>query len=83
MSLFLTNCRHLFGCLGKNSSFLRVVRCRSLAEEYGVDSVNKDEISKLETHFLSDYTVQSCSFSFLVFATTHLVSLKHVHLLTT
>ncbi|XP_070823904.1 NEDD8-activating enzyme E1 regulatory subunit [Chaetodon trifascialis] len=29
----------------KNSSFLRVVRCRSLAEEYSVDSVNKDEIT--------------------------------------
>uniref|UniRef100_A0A8C2W9G7 NEDD8-activating enzyme E1 regulatory subunit n=1 Tax=Cyclopterus lumpus TaxID=8103 RepID=A0A8C2W9G7_CYCLU len=32
-------------CLGKNSSFLRVVRCRSLAEEYSVDTVNKDEIT--------------------------------------
>ncbi|KAG7263139.1 LOW QUALITY PROTEIN: hypothetical protein CRUP_038448 [Coryphaenoides rupestris] len=29
----------------KNASFLRVVRCRSLADEYAVDSVNKDEIS--------------------------------------
>uniref|UniRef100_A0A671TJN1 NEDD8-activating enzyme E1 regulatory subunit n=1 Tax=Sparus aurata TaxID=8175 RepID=A0A671TJN1_SPAAU len=29
----------------KNASFLRVVRCRSLAEEYSVDSVNKDEIT--------------------------------------
>ncbi|XP_068614905.1 NEDD8-activating enzyme E1 regulatory subunit [Brachionichthys hirsutus] len=29
----------------KNSSFLRVVRCRSLAEEYGVETVNKDEIT--------------------------------------
>uniref|UniRef100_A0A8C7X309 NEDD8-activating enzyme E1 regulatory subunit n=1 Tax=Oryzias sinensis TaxID=183150 RepID=A0A8C7X309_9TELE len=29
----------------KNASFLRVVRCRSLAEEYSVDSVNKDEIA--------------------------------------
>ncbi|XP_041849360.1 NEDD8-activating enzyme E1 regulatory subunit [Melanotaenia boesemani] len=29
----------------KNASFLRVVRCRSLAEEYNVDSVNKDEIT--------------------------------------
>ncbi|XP_061526140.1 NEDD8-activating enzyme E1 regulatory subunit [Phycodurus eques] len=29
----------------KNASFLRVVRCRSLAAEYGVDSVNRDEIS--------------------------------------
>lgn len=29
----------------KNASFLRVVRCRSLAEEYNVDSVNKDEIA--------------------------------------
>ncbi|KAH0503696.1 NEDD8-activating enzyme E1 regulatory subunit [Microtus ochrogaster] len=27
-----------------NSAFLRVVRCRSLAEEYGLDTVNKDEI---------------------------------------
>uniref|UniRef100_A0A3Q3K6R9 NEDD8-activating enzyme E1 regulatory subunit n=1 Tax=Monopterus albus TaxID=43700 RepID=A0A3Q3K6R9_MONAL len=31
--------------LCKNASFLRVVRCRSLAEEYSVDSVNKDEIT--------------------------------------
>ncbi|XP_040926017.1 NEDD8-activating enzyme E1 regulatory subunit isoform X2 [Betta splendens] len=29
----------------KNASFLRVVRCRSLAEEYSVDSVNRDEIA--------------------------------------
>ncbi|KAF3686539.1 NEDD8-activating enzyme E1 regulatory subunit APP-BP1 Amyloid protein-binding protein 1 [Channa argus] len=29
----------------KNASFLRVVHCRSLAEEYSVDSVNKDEIT--------------------------------------
>uniref|UniRef100_A0A3Q3L1M2 NEDD8-activating enzyme E1 regulatory subunit n=1 Tax=Mastacembelus armatus TaxID=205130 RepID=A0A3Q3L1M2_9TELE len=29
----------------KNASFLRVVRCRSLAEEYSVDSINKDEIT--------------------------------------
>uniref|UniRef100_A0A4W6CJA7 NEDD8-activating enzyme E1 regulatory subunit n=1 Tax=Lates calcarifer TaxID=8187 RepID=A0A4W6CJA7_LATCA len=29
----------------KNASFLRVVRCRSLTEEYSVDSVNKDEIT--------------------------------------
>uniref|UniRef100_A0A3Q2UUR0 NEDD8-activating enzyme E1 regulatory subunit n=1 Tax=Haplochromis burtoni TaxID=8153 RepID=A0A3Q2UUR0_HAPBU len=29
----------------KNASFLRVVRCRSLAEEYSVDTVNKDEIT--------------------------------------
>lgn len=29
----------------KNSFFLRVVRCRSLAEEYSVDSVNKEEIT--------------------------------------
>uniref|UniRef100_A0A667X0M2 NEDD8-activating enzyme E1 regulatory subunit n=1 Tax=Myripristis murdjan TaxID=586833 RepID=A0A667X0M2_9TELE len=34
----------------KNASFLRVVCCRSLAEEYSVDSVNKDEISKLEVN---------------------------------
>uniref|UniRef100_A0ABI7W528 NEDD8-activating enzyme E1 regulatory subunit n=1 Tax=Felis catus TaxID=9685 RepID=A0ABI7W528_FELCA len=27
-----------------NSAFLRVVRCRSLAEEYGLDTINKDEI---------------------------------------
>nr|KAF6286106.1 NEDD8 activating enzyme E1 subunit 1 [Myotis myotis] len=27
-----------------NSAFLRVVRCRSLAEEYGLDTVNRDEI---------------------------------------
>ncbi|XP_074226727.1 NEDD8-activating enzyme E1 regulatory subunit isoform X2 [Camelus bactrianus] len=30
--------------LCSNSAFLRVVRCRSLAEEYGLDTVNKDEI---------------------------------------
>uniref|UniRef100_A0A3Q2D3G3 NEDD8-activating enzyme E1 regulatory subunit n=1 Tax=Cyprinodon variegatus TaxID=28743 RepID=A0A3Q2D3G3_CYPVA len=29
----------------KNAAFLRVVRCRSLAEEYHVDSINKDEIT--------------------------------------
>lgn len=29
----------------KNAAFLRVVRCRSLAEEYSVESVNKDEIT--------------------------------------
>ncbi|XP_054901187.1 NEDD8-activating enzyme E1 regulatory subunit [Poeciliopsis prolifica] len=29
----------------KNAAFLRVVCCRSLAEEYHVDSVNKDEIT--------------------------------------
>lgn len=29
----------------KHASFLRVVRCRSLADEYSVDSVNKDEIT--------------------------------------
>uniref|UniRef100_A0A3B3VE77 NEDD8-activating enzyme E1 regulatory subunit n=1 Tax=Poecilia latipinna TaxID=48699 RepID=A0A3B3VE77_9TELE len=31
--------------LCKNAAFLRVVCCRSLAEEYHVDSVNKDEIT--------------------------------------
>uniref|UniRef100_A0A8C5CKG3 NEDD8-activating enzyme E1 regulatory subunit n=1 Tax=Gadus morhua TaxID=8049 RepID=A0A8C5CKG3_GADMO len=31
--------------LGKNAAFLRVVHCRSLAEEYAVESVNKDEIT--------------------------------------
>ncbi|KAK1330478.1 hypothetical protein QTO34_010667 [Cnephaeus nilssonii] len=30
--------------LCSNSAFLRVVRCRSLAEEYGLDTVNRDEI---------------------------------------
>ncbi|MBV97099.1 NEDD8-activating enzyme E1 regulatory subunit, partial [Eschrichtius robustus] len=30
--------------LCSNSAFLRVVRCRSLAEEYGLHTVNKDEI---------------------------------------
>uniref|UniRef100_A0A673YBR6 NEDD8-activating enzyme E1 regulatory subunit n=1 Tax=Salmo trutta TaxID=8032 RepID=A0A673YBR6_SALTR len=29
----------------KNAAFLRVVRCRSLAEEYSVETVNKDEIT--------------------------------------
>ncbi|XP_030620727.1 NEDD8-activating enzyme E1 regulatory subunit isoform X1 [Chanos chanos] len=29
----------------KNAAFLRVVRCRSLAEEYSVESFNKDEIT--------------------------------------
>uniref|UniRef100_A0A4W3JVY0 NEDD8-activating enzyme E1 regulatory subunit n=1 Tax=Callorhinchus milii TaxID=7868 RepID=A0A4W3JVY0_CALMI len=28
----------------KNAAFLRVVRCRSLAEEYSVETVNKDQI---------------------------------------
>uniref|UniRef100_A0A8C8E687 NEDD8-activating enzyme E1 regulatory subunit n=1 Tax=Otus sunia TaxID=257818 RepID=A0A8C8E687_9STRI len=31
-------------CLGSNSAFLRVVRCRSLSEEYGLNTFNKDEI---------------------------------------
>ncbi|MGH0122760.1 UNVERIFIED_CONTAM: hypothetical protein FKN15_004342 [Acipenser sinensis] len=30
---------------GKSSAFLRVVRCRSLAEEYSTETINKDEIS--------------------------------------
>uniref|UniRef100_A0AAY4AZ05 NEDD8-activating enzyme E1 regulatory subunit n=1 Tax=Denticeps clupeoides TaxID=299321 RepID=A0AAY4AZ05_9TELE len=30
---------------GKNAAFLRVVRCRSLEEEYSIESVNKDEIT--------------------------------------
>ncbi|KAG9341361.1 hypothetical protein JZ751_019467 [Albula glossodonta] len=30
---------------GKNAAFLKVVRCRSLAEEHSVDSFNKDEIT--------------------------------------
>uniref|UniRef100_A0A7N8WK87 NEDD8-activating enzyme E1 regulatory subunit n=1 Tax=Mastacembelus armatus TaxID=205130 RepID=A0A7N8WK87_9TELE len=42
----------------KNASFLRVVRCRSLAEEYSVDSINKDEISKLEINSPSNQTVK-------------------------
>lgn len=50
----IANCKHLCWRLGKNAFFLRVVRCRSLAEEYSVDSVNKDEISKLEMNVLSD-----------------------------
>ncbi|MBN3319833.1 ULA1 enzyme, partial [Atractosteus spatula] len=29
----------------KNAAFLRIVRCRSLAEEYNVESFNKDEIT--------------------------------------
>ncbi|XP_041125206.1 NEDD8-activating enzyme E1 regulatory subunit [Polyodon spathula] len=29
----------------KSSAFLRVVRCRSLAEEYSTETINKDEIS--------------------------------------
>uniref|UniRef100_W5MCD9 NEDD8-activating enzyme E1 regulatory subunit n=1 Tax=Lepisosteus oculatus TaxID=7918 RepID=W5MCD9_LEPOC len=29
----------------KNAAFLRIVRCRSLAEEYSVESFNKDEIT--------------------------------------
>uniref|UniRef100_A0A3Q2YZE7 NEDD8-activating enzyme E1 regulatory subunit n=1 Tax=Hippocampus comes TaxID=109280 RepID=A0A3Q2YZE7_HIPCM len=33
------------GMVRKNASFLRVVRCRSLAAEYNVDSVNRDEIT--------------------------------------
>lgn len=85
--MFIPNCWSLCWCLGKNSSFLRVVRCRSLAEEYSVDSVNKDEISKLETNFLSDSTVRFHSFSILVFELTLVlcslvVSVKHIHLLT-
>uniref|UniRef100_A0A671MKZ5 NEDD8-activating enzyme E1 regulatory subunit n=1 Tax=Sinocyclocheilus anshuiensis TaxID=1608454 RepID=A0A671MKZ5_9TELE len=36
---------------GKNAAFLRVVRCRSLAEEYSVDTFNKDEISMSSLRF--------------------------------
>lgn len=35
--------------LGSNSAFLRVVRCRSLSEEYGLHTSNKDEISKMSS----------------------------------
>uniref|UniRef100_A0A3B4AIT3 NEDD8-activating enzyme E1 regulatory subunit n=1 Tax=Periophthalmus magnuspinnatus TaxID=409849 RepID=A0A3B4AIT3_9GOBI len=35
--------------LFKHASFLRVVRCRSLAEEYSVDSQNKNEISAMDS----------------------------------
>lgn len=31
---------------GKNAAFLRVVRCRSLAEENSVDTFHKDTISE-------------------------------------
>ncbi|KAJ3592858.1 hypothetical protein NHX12_005196 [Muraenolepis orangiensis] len=34
----------------KNSAFLRVVHCRSLADEYSVDSVNKEEITSSMDH---------------------------------
>uniref|UniRef100_A0A8C5MKM5 NEDD8-activating enzyme E1 regulatory subunit n=1 Tax=Leptobrachium leishanense TaxID=445787 RepID=A0A8C5MKM5_9ANUR len=33
-----------FSDAGRNCAFLRVVRCRSLAEEYGVDTAKKDDI---------------------------------------
>uniref|UniRef100_A0A8C8J8Q8 NEDD8-activating enzyme E1 regulatory subunit n=1 Tax=Oncorhynchus tshawytscha TaxID=74940 RepID=A0A8C8J8Q8_ONCTS len=36
-------CETLF--CSKNAAFLRVVRCRSLAEEYSVETVNKDAIT--------------------------------------
>uniref|UniRef100_A0A673AA70 NEDD8-activating enzyme E1 regulatory subunit n=1 Tax=Sphaeramia orbicularis TaxID=375764 RepID=A0A673AA70_9TELE len=45
VTYFCPKCSGLCWCVGKNASFLRVVRCRSLAEEYNVDSVNKDEIA--------------------------------------
>uniref|UniRef100_A0A8C7WF51 NEDD8-activating enzyme E1 regulatory subunit n=1 Tax=Oncorhynchus mykiss TaxID=8022 RepID=A0A8C7WF51_ONCMY len=35
----------VFRSAGKNAAFLRVVRCRSLAEEYSVETVNKDAIT--------------------------------------
>ena len=59
----IPNCSHLCGHLGKNASFLRVVRCRSLAEEYSVESVNKDEISELEIHLL--FSVSSVVISYV------------------
>uniref|UniRef100_A0A9J7ZKW2 NEDD8-activating enzyme E1 regulatory subunit n=1 Tax=Cyprinus carpio carpio TaxID=630221 RepID=A0A9J7ZKW2_CYPCA len=36
---------HVLCPTGKNAAFLRVVRCRSLAEEYSMDTFNKDEIT--------------------------------------
>uniref|UniRef100_A0A671MJ61 NEDD8-activating enzyme E1 regulatory subunit n=1 Tax=Sinocyclocheilus anshuiensis TaxID=1608454 RepID=A0A671MJ61_9TELE len=39
------------GTESKNAAFLRVVRCRSLAEEYSVDTFNKDEISMSSLRF--------------------------------
>ena len=36
----------LYLCVaGRNAAFLRLVRCRSLAEEYGNDTANKVELS--------------------------------------
>lgn len=68
----VADCGHLSWCLGKNASFLRVVCCRSLAEEYSVDSVNKDEIGKFEISFLSNYcySLVDCHFMCLVSSNT-------------
>lgn len=56
----ISDCIYLVS-VGKNSSFLRVVQCRSLADEYSVDTVNRDEISKSEMFSLSHRAVQGCS----------------------
>lgn len=48
--------------VGKNSSFLRVVHCRSLADEYSVDTVNRDEISKSEIFVLVSLSCPGLSF---------------------
>lgn len=76
---------NLFFCLGKNAFFLRVVRCRSLAEEYSVDSVNKEEISKFGArhHILSSYLQPN--FKICFFPTwrrfSMMTNVNHVHLI--
>ncbi|XP_073164046.1 NEDD8-activating enzyme E1 regulatory subunit isoform X2 [Lepidochelys kempii] len=52
--------------LCSNSAFLRVVRCRSLSEEYGLNTFNKDEISVYNYQVEDDIgKLKSCLSSFL------------------
>ncbi|XP_030438152.1 NEDD8-activating enzyme E1 regulatory subunit isoform X3 [Gopherus evgoodei] len=52
--------------LCSNSAFLRVVRCRSLSEEYGLNTFNKDEISVYNYQVEDDIgKLKSCLSGFL------------------
>lgn len=77
-----------FPLLGKNSFFLRVVRCRSLAEEYSVDSVNKEEISEFGLRLALVFSpAVDFSMTFSCFSRPCLTTVsqcenwKHVHLI--
>lgn len=89
MSIIVLSVPHtkpfVLDCSGKNSFFLRVVRCRSLADEYSVDSVNKEEISKFWATFSFSSYCSVLFHDFLCFLIGWLFSitvhLNHVHLI--